>query len=229
MSDGPDETSQLMELNILYQDEWLVAVDKPAGQLVHPADDPKPEDVVTMKLLRDQLGRQVHPIHRLDCPTSGVLLFTFDGGVTKKLRRAFDRQEVEKVYWAVVNGQPAEDEWVSREGLRKTEDAPLREAVTRFRVIRRLGEKLALVEARPETGRFHQIRRHLLGAGHPIVGDYRYGGVAFCDAQGEELGSGTRMLLQAKELRFVHPMLGEELVIEAPVDEVIGMVVEGMG
>ena len=89
---------------------------------------------------------------------------------------------------------------------------------TDFRVLARLDESLALIEAIPKTGRHHQIRRHLLHAGHPIVGDYRYAGIERSDAWGERLGSGTRMFLHARSLRFTHPFDGNELHIEAPVD-----------
>ena len=88
-------------LNILYQDEWLVAVDKPAGHLVHPADQPQEDDLVTMKILRDQIGRLVYNVHRIDRPTTGVLLFGIDSSVAKHLHRALERHEVQKTYLAL--------------------------------------------------------------------------------------------------------------------------------
>ncbi len=208
-------------LSILFQDEWIVAVDKPAGQLVHPAQVPQEGDEVTMKILRDQIGQRVHLIHRLDRPTSGVLLFATEKSAAQRLNKAFEKREVAKLYWAVVNGTPDRDMWVCEEPIQKEEGAVIRSAETSFRILERLDGDLALIEARPKTGRFHQIRRHLLHAGHPIVGDYRYADEDHCDALGAELGTGTRMLLQAKSLRFIHPVTDADLLIEAPVDSAI--------
>lgn len=198
-----------------------MAVDKPAGQMVIPADEPKEGDEVTMKILRDQIGKRVHPIHRLDRPTSGVLIFATDPEVARALHLAFERHEVEKVYWAVIIGQPLANEWTCTAPIQKKEGEPHRDAHTDFRVLQKVKGGLTLVEAIPKTGRFHQIRRHLLHVGHPIVGDYRYAGVERCDYLGERLGTESRMLLQAKSLRLKHPVTDEELLIEAPVDEVM--------
>ena len=207
-------------LTILYQDEQLIAVDKPAGQLVHPADSPQPDDEVTMKILRDQIGQMVHAVHRIDRPTSGVLLFATDREATRLLQIAFETRRVEKTYWAVVNGSPAggKTHWVCREPLQKSADAPPRTAETEFRILERFGDRFALIEAKPKTGRYHQIRRHLLHAGHPIVGDYRYAGVEHCDRVGEEFGIRTRMLLQSKRLEFFLPVSGAAVSVEAPAD-----------
>lgn len=204
-------------LHIIYQDEWLVAVDKPAGQLVHPADHPQAEDQVTMKILRDQLGQHVYNIHRIDRPTTGVLLFGIDRNAARSLHRALERHQVKKTYWAVVYGEPPAEAWECRVPLRKTDDAPEREAHTSFRVLHR-NNPLTLLEATPHTGRTHQIRKHLLHADIPIVGDYRYAGVEVSDHLGKQLGTGTRMLLQSHQIEFDHPVLEEPTVITAPVD-----------
>ena len=211
-------------LTILYRDEWIIAINKPAGQLVHPADEPAEGDLVTMKILRDQIGERVHLIHRLDRPTSGVVVFATDGDAARKLHRAFEAHDVQKIYWAVIDGHPGSDAWSCIEPIRKHETAPERPAETGFRVIEFLEHGLALVEARPKTGRFHQIRRHLLNVGHPIVGDYRYLGIERCDALGARLGTGSRMLLHAKSLQFQHPATGEPILIEAPGEPLIEMI-----
>jgi len=215
-----------MALEILYRDDALIAVNKPAGQLVHPSDHPHPDDEVTMKILRDQIGHNVHALHRIDRPTCGVLLFTTDPDIVRILRPAFDNQLVKKSYLAVVINHPADDSWICREPLRKKEGAPLREAITDFQVLDRLPNKLALVEARPRTGRFHQIRRHLLHAGHPIVGDYFYAGIERCDELSSRLDTGTRMLLQAKAITLAHPVTGDSLTITAPLDPMIQQVID---
>jgi tRNA pseudouridine65 synthase len=220
------------ELNILYQDEWLVAIDKPAGHLVHPAESPQPDDLVAMKILRDQIGKRVNTIHRIDRPTSGVLLFGLEKKATKKLHKALELHDFDKSYWAVVHGKAPAQQWECHEPIQKEEGEPAREAHTSFRVLesRKLevlasiaeeldghGDVLTLIEAIPHTGRFHQIRRHLLHAGIPIVGDYRYAGIETSDRLGELLGTDTRMLLQAKSLTLDHPITNEKLTITAPV------------
>ena len=212
-------------LELLFRDEWFVAVDKPAGQLVHATAQASADDVVTMKVLRDQIGRKVYAIHRLDRPTSGVLLFATDPDAAQHAHRLFENSAVEKIYLAIVHGHPPADTWTCRQALRKSPESRAQPAETGFRVAARFDRScLALIEARPRTGRFHQIRRHLLDAGHPIVGDYRYAGIERSDAIGAKLGTGTRMLLQAKRLSFQHPLTGDDLVIEAPTDPLIQQV-----
>ncbi len=209
-------------LHIIYQDEWLVAVDKPAGQLVHPADNPKEGDQVTMKILRDQIEQHVYNIHRIDRPTTGVLLFGTDRTTARALHRAFEQHEIKKTYWAIVSGTPPADAWDCHEPLRKTDDAPEREAYTSFRVLKN-SASLFLIEATPHTGRTHQIRKHLLHAGIPIVGDYRYAGIGPSDKIGKQLGTGTRMLLQSRQMEFRHPATAEQTSITAPIDPMLAL------
>jgi len=211
-------------LEILYQDEWLVVVNKPAGYLVHPAEDPQPDHLVMMKILRDHLGCYVYPIHRLDRPTCGVLLFGIDKQVAKKLHKAFELQQTQKVYHAVVPGIPAATQWSCSEPLQKETGKPLRSALTDFKVLDSTKieqESMSLIEARPKTGRFHQIRRHLLHAGFPIVGDYRYHDIERCDILSEKFDLNQRMLLQAKTLTFTHPVTNESLTVSSPRDPLI--------
>jgi tRNA pseudouridine65 synthase len=207
-------------LKILYQDEWLVAIDKPAGMLVHPVGGSRDSDGCAMKRLRDQLGQHVFPIHRLDRPTSGVLLFALDKQSAALGQQAFECRNVRKIYHAVVCGVPPE-EWVC-EALLSAEsgDSPLaaRTSFRRLKVSRDFTPVLSLLEAVPMTGRFHQIRRHLLHGGFPIVGDFRYAGSERGFELGEILGTGTRMLLRAKVLEFSHPRTGASIRIEAPDD-----------
>ena len=208
-------------LDILYQDEWLVAVHKPAGYLVHPADDPQPDHLVVMKILRDHLGCHVFPIHRLDRPTCGVLLFGIDKQVATQLHQAFEFHETQKVYHAVVEGIPTATRWSCSEPIQKAEGKPIRSAFTDFQVLdsREIEhEPMSLIEARPKTGRFHQIRRHLLHAGFPIVGDYRYVDIERCDVLSEKFDLNCRMLLQATSLTFTHPVSKEELTVNSPRD-----------
>lgn len=213
-------------LHLLYEDEWLVAIDKPAGMIVHPGRDPEGPEWVAMKRLRDQLGRRVFPVHRLDRPTSGVLLFALDKMTAGLAQQAFERRNVVKIYQAVVCGAAPQD-WVCETPLRENADGAALDARTSFKRLELLpagsfpaepGLGLSLLEANPATGRFHQIRRHLLEAGFPIAGDFRYAGRERSHELGGILGTGTRMLLQSKVLEMLHPRSGGLLRIEAPVD-----------
>ncbi|BCX48008.1 tRNA pseudouridine synthase TruC [Haloferula helveola] len=194
--------------------------------LVHPGRDPEPPEQIVMKRLRDQLGRRVYPVHRLDRPTSGVLLLALDKKTAAAAQQAFETRRVEKRYHAVVVGE-VPDHWECETPLRRNPEDDLLPARTSFRrlTVRERGSfssdpelMLSLIEAIPATGRFHQIRRHLLDRGQSIVGDYRYAGIETSDRLGATLGTGTRMLLQAKCLELTHPRTGEPLRIEAPVD-----------
>lgn len=213
-------------LHLLYEDEFLVAVDKPAGMLVHPGREPEGPEWIAMKRLRDQLGRRVFPVHRLDRPTSGVLLFALDKQTAGLAQQAFERRNVRKIYHAVVCGT-APLEWLCESPLRENPEDELQSARTAFGCLLVSAPAafpndpsliLSLLEAAPATGRFHQIRRHLLEAGLPIVGDFRYSGQERSFDLGKILGTGTRMLLQAKVLELQHPRTGRHLRIKAPAD-----------
>lgn len=211
-------------LTILHEDEHLVAIDKPAGMIVHAAGGPEGPEWIAMKRLRDQLGRKVYPVHRLDRPTSGVLLFALDARTNGLAQKFFEMRKVVKTYHAIVCGIPPEA-WCCETPLSATEDDPLKEARTEFKRLKCKAVsgdpalELSLVEVQPRTGRFHQIRRHLLEAGFPIVGDFRYAGAERSLELGARLGTGTRMLLKAMALEIPHPHSGELLRIEAPEDD----------
>ena len=217
-------------LQILYQDDGLVAVDKPAGILVHQTSTPEPfmvnlhgepDDQIAMKILRDQLGQKVYPVHRLDRPTSGILLFAFSQASLRLAHNLFENRQVTKKYRAIVHGKTPL-EWQADTPLRRTDDEEERAALTDFKRITTYPSgslpnlpEFSLVEATPHTGRFHQIRQHLQLAGHPIVGDYLYGDMELNEQISEQLGH-TRMLLRATELHFNHPETGAPISIHAP-------------
>ncbi|MEO5712981.1 MAG: pseudouridine synthase [Luteolibacter sp.] len=213
-------------LHLLYEDEFLVAIDKPAGMLVHPGRDAEGPEWIAMKRLRDQLGRRVFPVHRLDRPTSGVLLFALDKQTAGLAQQAFEQRNVSKTYHAIVCGT-APPEWLCETPLRENPEDEWQSAQTAFECLSVSAPStfpgdpsliLSLLKATPATGRFHQIRRHLLEVGLPIVGDFRYAGRERSFQLGEILGTGTRMLLQSKVLELQHPRTGARLRIEAPAD-----------
>lgn len=212
------------ELNILYQDDGLVAVDKPAGILVHQARIPEPKEQIAMKILRDQLGKKIFTIHRLDRPTSGVLLFALTKESLRLAHDLFENREVTKKYIAVVHGKTP-DNWMADTPLRRAEEDEPRAALTHFKRLhyRAAGSfpsapelEVSVVEASLYTGRYHQIRQHIQLAGHPIVGDYLYGDIAHNNQVAEQTGI-TRMMLMSSELHFIHPVTGASIEINAPV------------
>jgi tRNA pseudouridine65 synthase len=216
----------VLPVSILYQDDALVAIDKPAGMIVHPGREAEGPEWVAMKRVRDMLGQPVHTVHRLDRPTSGVLLFALDLDTCARVQQCFEKRLVEKTYLAVVEGITPEH-WTCETPLQRVPEEPAQPAKTTFERLEvvtagsfeRLPElSLSLLRVLPHTGRYHQIRRHLLEAGHPIVGDFRYAGSDRSFEIGAALGTGTRMLLQAKSLILPHPRTGDPFEITAPAD-----------
>ena len=210
-------------LTILYQDDGLVAVDKPAGILVHQVSDPEPDNQIAMKILRDQLGQRVSLVHRLDRPTSGILLFATNKKSARLAHDLFEDRAVVKKYLAVVHGKTPEA-WTDERPLRRSDRDEFQSARTDFRRLhyRTLGSfpnapdlEVSLVEAVLHTGRYHQIRRHLQLAGHAIVGDYLYGDVDHNNHVAEQTDV-RRMMLMASELHFTHPETGVAVEIKAP-------------
>jgi tRNA pseudouridine65 synthase len=210
-------------LDILYQDDGLVAVDKPAGILVHQARIPEPSDQIAMKILRDQLGKKIFTIHRLDRPTSGVLLYAIKESSLRLVHDLFENREVTKKYIAVVHGETPL-EWYADTPLARSDQELPREARTDFKRLayRPSGSfdtapelAVSIVEAIPHTGRYHQIRQHLQLAGHPIVGDYLYGDIEQNNSVAEKTGV-KRMMLMSNELHFIHPESGQPVEIKAP-------------
>ncbi|MEO0416635.1 MAG: pseudouridine synthase, partial [Verrucomicrobiota bacterium] len=189
-----------MALEILYHDAWLIVVDKPAGMLVHPGREPEPDDQIAMKVVRDQIGQRVSTIHRLDRPTSGILLMTVDSSIDSQMRQQFDSQLVKKRYTAVTIGE-LQEQWTNASPLQKSESEPFREAETAFvrqDIIQFPPHLFSLVHAYPASGRFHQIRKHLSMAGHPIVGDYLYGRPDLMDEIAEQIQQ-PRLMLHASQ------------------------------
>lgn len=218
-------------MRILYQDNYLVAVDKPPGLLVHRTGLDAGETLFALQLLRDQLGRPVWPAHRLDKGTSGVLLFALDAGTARVLGTAFEAaDQVRKTYQAVVRGWPPESGLIDHPLQRMDDDAragrtPVQDAQTRYRTLERYDLPLpqgnfpttrcALVELQPLSGRRHQLRRHLKHIAHPIIGDATHGKGPLNRALAAQLGV-QRLWLHALRLELVHPVHGTALPLEAP-------------
>lgn len=212
------------ELPILYRDERVAIFAKPSGLLVHRGWGN--DDIVAVELARDAIGARVHPVHRLDRATSGALLFALDPECAAALGRVFEAGQVEKVYLALVRGV-APEELVVDHPVPKSEDGPRVPAITAFRR-RHAGERWSLVEARPRTGRLHQIRRHLKHISHPIVGDVNYG-KGDVNRLFRERDGLRRLALHAAALRFTHPFTGEPVNVVAPLPEDLAGPFRGLG
>ncbi|HSO40372.1 MAG TPA: pseudouridine synthase [Labilithrix sp.] len=213
-------------ITLLYVDEHVVVADKPSGLLVHRgwADD----DDVAMFRVRDAIGEHVHPIHRLDRGTSGALLFARNRAAAAALCKSFEEGAVEKRYLALVRGTPPAEGLIDHP-IPKAEDGPKVPAQTRFRLILRSPvDRCSLVVAMPETGRLHQIRRHLRHANHPLVGDVNYGSGEINRHYRAEYNL-HRLALHASRLTFTHPVSGVRVVVDAPVPEDLGSVLLKLG
>jgi len=231
------ENTEQNLLDILYQDEYLVAINKPSGLLVHKSPIDKHETRFALQLLRDQIGQYVYPIHRLDKPTSGVLLFALDAQTAQSMSELFRSSNVQKEYVAIVRGFTQEASMVDypltqmldtkaqklqgitkEEQEAKTEYRRLATVELPFPVSRYPVARYSLIKLIPKTGRKHQLRRHMKHIFHPIVGDTKHGRGEHNKLFREKFSS-YRLLLHSNRLKFRHPFSQKEIVIEASLDD----------
>ncbi|HCI6024344.1 tRNA pseudouridine(65) synthase TruC [Klebsiella pneumoniae] len=224
-------------LEIIYQDDWLVAVNKPSGWLVHRSWLDRDEKVVVMQTVRDQIGQHVFTAHRLDRPTSGVLLMGLSSEAGRLLAQQFEQHQIRKRYHAIVRGWLMEEallDYPLVEELDRIADKFAREdkgpqpAVTHYRGLATVEMPVAtgryptsrygLVELEPKTGRKHQLRRHLAHLRHPILGDSKHGDLRQNRSAAEHFGC-HRLMLHASELSLTHPFTGEPLTLRAGFDD----------
>jgi tRNA pseudouridine65 synthase len=212
---------------VLYRDDSLAVVDKPAGLMVHDSKLARGEDDFLADRLRAQFGRQVFLVHRLDRATSGCLLLAFDRDSASALGKALMAGAIDKDYLAICRGWPAEERFVVDHALDGGPGKPQKkDAVTEFERLA-TGElevpsagfetsRYALVRCRPVTGRFRQIRRHLKHLSHHLIGDTSHGDGRH-NRSFRMLGV-HRMLLHAERLTFPHPLTGQRMSLSAPPD-----------
>jgi tRNA pseudouridine65 synthase len=213
-----------MSLEILYEDESIVAINKPHGLLVHRSSIARDTSEFALQILRDQLGKTVYPAHRLDRKTGGVLLFSLNKETDQYLQKSFQEHQIDKKYLAVLRGF-APEEGIIDYPLKK-ENGTLQDAQTSFRLLAKseldipFGKfptsRYSLVEANPLTGRMHQLRRHFAHIFYPIIGDRPHG----CNKQNKfwkENYQMDTMLLHASEVTFKHPLSGETIHVTAPI------------
>ena len=220
-------------LTILYQDEHFVAVDKPPGLLVHRAELTPRDETVLLQKLRDQIGQFLYPVHRLDRPTSGLIVFGLTSPAAAALVDLFTRRQVVKRYRALIRGYlyptgkidlPLRERFGEDRPSYNRDRHPAQTAVTRYETLKWYEapwptqsfstSRYAFIEVKPETGRWHQIRRHLNHISHPILGDKRHGDNRHNAIFANRLLV-SRMLLSAYELEFRHPFAQVDLKLQA--------------
>ncbi len=220
-------------LTVLYQDAYFVAINKPAGMLVHRTKIDPRENNIALQCVRDQLGVHVYPVHRLDKPTSAVLLFGLSKDATRQLASSFATREVTKSYLAVVRGYLPPDgviDYPLKEIHDKKTDSkarsakPAQEATTAYQTLdtvelpfpvgRYETARYTFALLAPGTGRKHQLRRHMKHIFHPILGDRKYGDWRHNQFLRQQFDC-QRMLLHANTLAFTHPITASPVVIKA--------------
>jgi len=226
-----------MQLSVIYQDEYLVAINKPPGLLVHRSMLDKQETEFAIQLLRDQIGQYVFPVHRLDKPTSGVLIFALSADIAKKLGEQFAAQIIEKTYLAIVRGHimdEGEIDYALKEKHDKIADKMTKldksaqQAVTGFNCLDKFelpfavskyaSARYSLVQLTPKTGRKHQLRRHLAHINHPIVGDTAHGDGKHNTFIRKQFNF-HQLALTCKSMLLTHPVSKAQLVLRCDLDK----------
>lgn len=213
-------------LTILYEDDWIVAISKPAGMLVHRTKIARDAEEFALQKLRDQIGQKVYPVHRLDRKTSGVLLFAKSSSMVSALQEQWQSGELQKQYIAIVRGHFPNFKDLDHPLIR--EDGKLQDARTLFHCLEQIEidwpnhryqtSRYSLIQAFLKTGRMHQIRKHCNHLRHPVIGDRPHG----CNKQNAlflEKMNLKKMLLHAHRIVFKHPVTSEYIEMVATMPE----------
>ena len=215
------------EIPILYQDEHIIVVNKPINLPIHKNDFMPHDAPYLTKLIGDITGKWIYNVHRLDSKTSGVIVLVFSSEMAKNLTLQFERKEVNKTYFALVQENPGEGIF-NEKVLVKKKTKFKKPAVTNYKTLKTVETKisykekknvsLSLVEIHPETGRWHQLRQHFAKNRFDILGDTHHGDFTLNKIIAEMIGV-KRLFLHAAKLEFAHPETKERMSFEAPIPE----------
>ncbi|TAJ12864.1 hypothetical protein DMA11_11040 [Marinilabiliaceae bacterium JC017] len=224
------------DVSILYQDEYLIAIDKPIDLPIHKNEFIPRGAMYATKLLGKLTGKPIFPVHRLDAKTTGVIVFAFSREMAGKLTRQFERKEVRKSYVALVRGLPDEEGCLTDEVVIKKKKKRV-SAITRFKRIKSVDTTIAyktftdvpisMVQVFPETGRWHQIRQHFAMQRNDIIGDIQHGDWTLNRIVTDITGI-TRLFLHAVSLEITHPVTEQSLFFEAPLPDTFTTVLEAV-
>jgi tRNA pseudouridine65 synthase len=220
----------MARLKILHRDKDLIVIHKPSGMKTY-RDEKGESGLSAFDVLKKQFAEaSLHPVHRLDRGTDGLLIFALRPDVANLLQKMFREEKVKKTYWALVWGDPpARAEW--RKPLSEKESGSTQRALTKFRTRGRFeteeeegvpGRKFSWIECEPKTGRFHQIRRHAAEAGFPLVGDPDYSTEELTEAS--KFFGMNRIALSSIRLEFMHPTLRKPVLIETYPETTFGKI-----
>jgi len=218
-------------MQIIYQDEHFFVIDKPAGLFVHPPERskyPTPPEKICLYALREKFQQEVFPVHRLDAPTSGLVIFAFNKDATRELSKLFADREMQKTYHAFVRGFTEAEGSIELPLSIAGFTEPI-DAITGYQTLKHLELPVAVgkkyptsryswVEVRPVTGRWHQIRRHFDQIAHPLIGDIEHGDSYHNRFFRDELKI-SGLCLRATQLEFTHPWSKTPIQIQAPTCE----------
>ncbi|WP_127470076.1 pseudouridine synthase [Thiomicrorhabdus aquaedulcis] len=239
--------TDLSSFTILYQDEWMVAIHKPAGLLVHRTALDRHETQFAMQMTRDLIGQVVYTLHRLDKATSGILLFALSPTIAQQLGLQFSQHDLQKTYHAIVRGWPTTHGSINtplKVHYDKIADKDARldkadqEALTHFSCLQKtsisqqIGQyptaRYSLLELNPTTGRKHQLRRHLNYISHPIIGDVSHGDRHHNHFFNDWLGQ-HRLYLAATQLSFIHPVSQQTVALHCPPEPSFQIALDALG
>jgi tRNA pseudouridine65 synthase len=216
-------------MDILFEDDSFLIVNKPHRMLVYPTPIAKNCHWFATKELEKLGYTNLHTIHRLDRPTSGVLLFGKNKEIARKISLIFKNHEIKKTYLCLVRGY-TEESGLIENALKKDGEGVLQDASTRFKTLEKQNvdieiskypqSRFSFLEVVPNTGRMHQIRRHFAHIRHPILGDRRYGDRHYNRFMKDEMQI-DNLMLHAYSLEFKHPNTDENLKIIAPIPQVM--------
>lgn len=226
-------------LDILFEDEDLIIIDKPAGLLVHRTRQAFGEEENALISLRDQIGSWVAPVHRLDRATSGALLFAKREEILPQLKSQFMERSVEKRYLTLVRGIPNNKEALIDHPLQSERSGKLQEAQTRYKVIaeteipfnstgRYPTSRYSLLDVDLLTGRTHQIRRHMAHIRHYIIGDKKHGDNKQNIFFAKEFGL-DNLLLHSWKMSLSHPLSSEKISVTCPIPPHFSRIMQELG